>query len=338
MPVQDQQEEEQDDRSQTGDTGEGVVEFDERRAKMERLRDEGIDPYPPSACGTRARGSRTSSRPHDPKELACGRPPRAALPGRRPADLPPRSRQDGLPGRARPVGVDPGGPARRRARVRRPTTASSASTSATSSAIEGCVYVTQRGQLALAVRRVHAAHQDAAPAARQAPRPRRHGHALPLPRARPARQRGDARAVHHAQQDRPRDPRMAGRAKLRGDRNARPAVAGGRRRIAAVHHPPQRARPRPVPAHLRRAVPQPLHRRRHGERLRHGQGVPQRGHLPQALARVHDHRVHVRLLRLQRRGHRDRRNVPRRGPEGARAHRRSCATARRSTSRSRGGG
>ncbi|MCW3028511.1 MAG: lysyl-tRNA synthetase [Solirubrobacterales bacterium] len=49
MPVQDQQEEEQDDRSQTGDTDtrDAVVEFDERRAKMERLRAEGIDPYPP---------------------------------------------------------------------------------------------------------------------------------------------------------------------------------------------------------------------------------------------------------------------------------------------------
>src|SRR5437588_12566015 len=48
MPVQNTQEEEQDDRSQTGvQSGDGVVEFDERRAKMERLRAEGIDPYPP---------------------------------------------------------------------------------------------------------------------------------------------------------------------------------------------------------------------------------------------------------------------------------------------------
>ena len=43
MPVQDQQEEE-DERD---GVGEGAVEFDERRAKMERLRAEGIDPYPP---------------------------------------------------------------------------------------------------------------------------------------------------------------------------------------------------------------------------------------------------------------------------------------------------
>ena len=123
-----------------------------------------------------------------------------------------------------------------------------------------------------------------------------------------------------AQQDRARDPRMAGRTQLRRDRNARPSVARRRRRLAAVHDASQRAGPGPVPAHLRRAVPQPLHRRRDGERLRHGQGVPQRGHLAQALARVHDHRVHVRLLRLQRRRDRDRRNVPRHRAEGARTH------------------
>ena len=205
-------------------------------------------------------------------------------------------------------------------------------------AVRGCVYVTQRGQLALVGDRVHAAHQGAAPAAGQAPRPRRHRHPLPLPRARPAGQRGHARAVHHAPQDRLRDPQVAQRAQLRRGRNAGSAVARRRRRLAAVHHPPQRARPRPLPAHLRRAVPQPLHRRRHGERLRHGQGVPQRGHLAQAQPRVHDHRVHVRLLRLQRRGHGHRRDVPRRRAGGARAHDRSGETARRSTWPSRGGG
>src|ERR1700704_4543994 len=41
MPVQDQAEE------QTDPARDGVVEFDERRAKMERLRADGIDPYPP---------------------------------------------------------------------------------------------------------------------------------------------------------------------------------------------------------------------------------------------------------------------------------------------------
>ncbi len=43
MPVQDQQEEEQDDRSSRSSEGRPI---DERRSKMERLRAEGIDPYP----------------------------------------------------------------------------------------------------------------------------------------------------------------------------------------------------------------------------------------------------------------------------------------------------
>jgi lysyl-tRNA synthetase class 2 len=75
MPVQDQQEEEQDDRSQTGDQGDGVVEFDERRAKMERLRAEGIDPYPPvSLWDTRTLIADVLSA-HDPATLKAGAHP-----------------------------------------------------------------------------------------------------------------------------------------------------------------------------------------------------------------------------------------------------------------------
>ena len=115
MPVQDQQEEEeQDDRStapeQDGSrTTGGAVEFDERRAKMERLRAEGIDPYPPvSLWATRTRIADVLAA-HDPERAAStGEHPRAALPDRRPADLAPRARQDGVPGRARPVRSDPG--------------------------------------------------------------------------------------------------------------------------------------------------------------------------------------------------------------------------------------
>ena len=186
--------------------------------------------------------------------------------------------------------------------------------------VKGVVYVTQRGQLALAVKECHAADQDAAPAPGPPPRARRHRHPLPLPGARPARQRGHPRAVHHAREDRRGDPGLAQRTPLRGNRNAGPAVARRGRRVTSVHHPPQRPEPRPVPADLGRAVPQPLHRRRHGERLRHGQGVPQRGHLSEAQPGVHDHRVHAGLCRLLRRGHRDRRNVPRRRPACARPH------------------
>ncbi len=52
MPVADQQEEEEQDEpaqaaSQQAAPADATVEFDERRAKMERLRTEGVNPYPP---------------------------------------------------------------------------------------------------------------------------------------------------------------------------------------------------------------------------------------------------------------------------------------------------
>ena len=47
MSIQDEQGVKDEDREKDGDGQDGVVEFDERRAKMERLRAEGIDPYPP---------------------------------------------------------------------------------------------------------------------------------------------------------------------------------------------------------------------------------------------------------------------------------------------------
>jgi lysyl-tRNA synthetase class 2 len=77
MPVQDQQEEEQDDRSQTGDSDarEGVVEFDERRAKMERLRAEGIDPYPPVSLWESRTLIADVLSGHDPAALEPGEHP-----------------------------------------------------------------------------------------------------------------------------------------------------------------------------------------------------------------------------------------------------------------------
>src|SRR4030081_1069122 len=75
MPVQDQQEEEQDDRSPGGEAREGIVEFDERRAKMERLREEGTDPYPPvSLWNTRTRIADVIAA-HDPGQLEPGEHP-----------------------------------------------------------------------------------------------------------------------------------------------------------------------------------------------------------------------------------------------------------------------
>ena len=119
---------------------------------MERLRAEGVDPYPPVtlwATRTRDRGrarARTTRR-----RWSSRRASRAALPRRRPADLAARARQDGVPRPARPVGLDPGRRARGRARAGDATTASSNLDIGDIVGVDGCVYVTQRGQLALAV-------------------------------------------------------------------------------------------------------------------------------------------------------------------------------------------
>jgi lysyl-tRNA synthetase, class II len=73
MPVQDQQEEEQDERPPAPvDSGDGAVEFDERRAKMERLRAEGIDPYPPVTLWASRTRIADVLAAHDPATLAAG--------------------------------------------------------------------------------------------------------------------------------------------------------------------------------------------------------------------------------------------------------------------------
>ncbi len=79
MPVADQQEEEQDDRREDGedaaDTAAQVVEFDERRAKMERLRAEGIDPYPPVTLWATRTLIKDVLSAHDPAALGAGEHP-----------------------------------------------------------------------------------------------------------------------------------------------------------------------------------------------------------------------------------------------------------------------
>ena len=74
-------------------------------------------------------------------------------------------------------------------------------------------------------------------------------------------------------------PPLPRRRGLPRGRDAGAAAALRRRAGAAVHDPPQRARPRPLPADRDRAVPQALHRRRARARLRARQGLPQRGRL-----------------------------------------------------------
>ena len=87
MPAQDQQEEE-DERDAPTD---GAVEFDERRAKMERLRAEGIDPYPPVSIPDRTLIADVLAA-HDPAALEPRRAPRAPPSHRRPLDLTTRAR------------------------------------------------------------------------------------------------------------------------------------------------------------------------------------------------------------------------------------------------------
>ncbi len=71
MPVQNQQQEEE-----LGSDGatDGVAQFDERRAKMERLRAEGIDPYPPVSLPDRTLIKDVLAA-HDPATLEAGEHP-----------------------------------------------------------------------------------------------------------------------------------------------------------------------------------------------------------------------------------------------------------------------
>ena len=106
---------------------------------------------------------------------------------------------------------------------------------------------------------------------------------------------------------------------------------GGRRRGAAVHHPPQRARHRHVPADRPRAAAEAADRRRHEPGLRGRPGLPQRGprHPPQP--RVHDARGLPGVRRLPRHDGPDRgdhRGVAASPPT---ATRRSTSTAASST-------
>ena len=164
MPVQDQQEE-QDDRAPAANaepavpaepidgaasSDDGAVEFDERRAKMERLRAEGVDPYPPVTLWSDRERIADVVAAHDPAVLDAGEHPELGhhIAGRlisrrghgKTAFLDVRDlsgsiqavvRVDALGAQAseRILGLDIGDIV----------------------GIVGCAYVTQRGQLALAV-------------------------------------------------------------------------------------------------------------------------------------------------------------------------------------------
>ena len=102
-----------------------------------------------------------------------------------------------------------------------------------------------------------------------------------------------------------------------------PGVPSDPRRRAgqAVHHPPQRARHRALPAHRAGAVPEAPRRRWLREGVRDRPGVPQRGHVHPAQPRVHDARVLRGVRRLPRPHGADRGARRRRWPP-------SCAAGR----------
>ncbi len=186
--------------------------------------------------------------------------------------------------------------------ARRTTSACCSSTSATCSGVQGTIMRSRRGELSLAPGQLRGAGQVAAPAARQAPRPRRRGNALPPARAGADVKRRCAPAVRGSRADCVGGARASGSARLHRGRDPRAATALRRRVGAPLHHAPQRPGPQAVSAHRHRAVSQALHRRRPGARIRARQGLPQRGHQHQAQPRVHDGRVVRGLRRLPRRG------------------------------------
>ena len=110
-------------------------------------------------------------------------------------------------------------------------------------AIDGCVYVTQRGQLALAVQECTLLTKTLRP-----PPDRHHGlgdtgtryryRELDLLANEETRELFITRRKIVV-----RDPRVAERTQLHRSRNPRAAVARRRRRLAAVHDPPQRPGP-----------------------------------------------------------------------------------------------
>ena len=205
--------------------------------------------------------------------------------------------------------------------------------------VEGTAMATRRGgELSLAIDHWQLLSKSLRPPPERAPRARGRRDPLPAPRARPDRERGEPPALRRPRPHDHRDPPLARRPRLRRGRDPGPAAALRRRPGAALHHPPQPARPRPLPADRDRALPEAAGGRRHRPGLRARQGLPQRGRLAQAQPRVHDARVVRGLRRLREDRPRPRAAGLRGRRAGARARRWSSATGSRSTSRRRGAG
>ena len=270
-----------------------------RRRKLDALRDEGIEPFPHAFPGVQPIAEVKA--PHE--SLEAGEETDVARARRRPPRRAPRPGQGGVPRPRRPLG--PHAAARARRRARRGVARRGCSTLDLGDLIgaDGTVFRTRRGELSLKLDDCDAARQVAAPAAREAPRPDRRRDALPPARARPDRQRGDARAVHHAREGHHRDPPLPRR---------RAASSRSRRRCCSRSTAARAARPFTThhnaldrDLYLRIATELYLKRLIVGglERVYEiGKDFRNEGAVAQAQPRVHDARV-VRGLRGLR-GHR----------------------------------
>ena len=274
--------------------------MDDRRAKLERLREQGIDPFPHEFDGRHAdrRGARRPRRPRS--RVRRPTPPTASPAGSRPGaatGAPPSS-----------TCVDRTG--KLQVHAKRDVLGEEAFDTLTSLdlgdliGVDGTAFKSRRGELSLS-----ATGWTLLAKSLRAPPEKFHG--LEDVETRYRHRELDLIANEETRELfilRTRvvrgDPALARRARLPRGRDADPPAPLRRRAGAPVRDPPQRARPRPLPAHRRRALPQAPDRRRPRARLRDRQGLPQRGRLPQAQPRVHDARV-VRGLRGLR-GHRAR--------------------------------
>ena len=131
--------------------------------------------------------------------------------------------------------------------------------------------------------------QGRAPAAGRAPRAQR-GDPGPAALRRPDRPAAGPRHGAHSCPGGADAALDAARPRFRRGRDADAATAARRGDGAALRHPCECARHRPVPADRPGAVPQAHGRRRHRARLRDQSQLPQRGHRLDALAGVRDAR------------------------------------------------
>ncbi len=134
--------------------------------------------------------------------------------------------------------------------------------------VTGDVMKTRKGELSVKVRRMGAARRSAPRLPRQVARPHRRRHALPAALRRPLGHRGRAAHVRAAQPRRLAHAALARGPRVHRSRDADLPPDPGRCDREAVRHAPQRARPRLVPAHRARAVPEAPRRRRVREGLR----------------------------------------------------------------------